>query len=148
MKTTNRSTRTKSYSQLILLPTFHERLKYVYDPKRIGEETFGDNRYYNQSFYTSDEWKRARREAIVRDTCGGYCLDLGCKDCPITGRIYVHHINPITMKDIEEGSRFLFSLENLICVSQETHNTLHYGTLNRVDYEVIERKPNDTIPWR
>lgn len=134
----------KTYSELILLPTLEERFKYLAQGAKPTEETFGSNRYVNQQFYRSQEWAYAKRHAIIRDNG----CELGLEEYPITGRIYVHHIDPITIDDIENASRKLFDLENLICVSFKMHQAIHYGDESFLEiYEWKERTPNDTIPW-
>lgn len=138
--------RIRTYSELITLPTFQERLKYLRLNSDIGIRTFGFERYINQSFYKSVEWKRIRNEIIVRDNS----CDLAVDGYDICGKIYVHHMNPLDVNDIKYSTDYLLNPEYLICVSFDTHNAIHYGLddnyLNR--YEVIERKPNDTCPWR
>lgn len=138
----------KSYSELILLPTFEERLKYLSSNTIVGELKFGHARYLNQSFYHSTEWKNTRRKVILRDTINDYVGDMGLEDYPIYGRIIVHHINELTLEDFENGSSKLFDLENLICVSHDTHQLLTYGVTEFREPRFIERRPNDTIPWR
>lgn len=138
----------KSYSELILLPTFEERLKYLSSNTIVGESKFGHDRYINQSFYHSTEWKKARRKAILRDTFGDCVGDMALKDYPIFGRIIVHHINELTLEDLENGSNKLFDLENLVCVSHDTHQLLTYGVTEFREPKLVERYPNDTIPWR
>lgn len=132
----------KTYKDLMSFPTYAERLAYLSERSSIGIQTFGADRYLNQSFYSSLEWKKARRQAILRDNG----TDMGLKDMLINGQIIVHHINPITVQDIENCSSALFDLNNLICVSKETHNKIHYGESKCEEY--VERKPFDTIPWR
>lgn len=134
----------RSYSETIKLPDFAERLRYLSTRGKIGDETFGAERYLNQTFYTSPEWKRTRREVIIRDDG----CDLACKDLVIPGPIYVHHINPITIKMVEQRDPALFDLENLICCSWGTHTAIHYGDVESLLAPPVERKPNDTIPWR
>ena len=134
---------TKSYSRLISLPTFEERFIYLQTNSRIGDETFGFDRYLNQHFYTSKEWRDMRNRIIVRDEG----LDLACEGYPIFGPIYIHHISPITAKDIQETTEFLLNPENLICMSFNTHNLLHYG-VEAPNKKPIERTQNDTCPWR
>lgn len=111
---------------------------------RIGDETFGMERYLNQYFYGTPEWRALRQEAIIRDQ--GY--DLGIEDHPIGGRIEVHHINPITIEDIKNRSPNLLDMENVICVSSNTHKAIHYGDASLLPHDPIERKPNDTCPWK
>lgn len=134
----------KSYSELQKLKTFKERFDYLSLNGNVGEPTFGSHRYLNQKFYHSPEWRRARREVIKRDQG----LDLGCKDHEISGHIYVHHINPISAKDIESRSKILFDPENLISTSYMTSQAIHYGDFSLIEGSKFqERKPNDTKLW-
>ena len=133
----------KTYKELIRIPDFYDRLEYLQDVKRVGEETFGSRRYLNQILYSSYEWKRIRGQVILRDEG----LDLAHADFPINGLLYVHHLNPITIEDILDRKPCVFDLENLVCCSMNTHNTLHYGReIERREY--VPRKPNDTCLWR
>jgi hypothetical protein len=135
----------RTYSELIELPTFEERFEYLQLNGKVAEETFGYDRYLNQIFYNSYEWKQIRRDVILRDNG----LDLGCDDKIIGGRIYVHHMNPILLKDIETRSADILNPEFLISCSFDTHNAIHYGDITLLpDYEIVERRPNDTIPWK
>lgn len=137
----------KTYSELIALPTFEERFRYLQDSAHgfTGQETFGCKRYLNQTFYQrSPEWKRARREVIIRD---GAC-DLGIQDRPIYERLFVHHMNPVTEEDIINGTQFLLDPEYLICVGFTTHNALHYGDESILEPKFIERSVNDMCPWK
>lgn len=135
----------KSYEELITFETFEERFRYLQTHSKIGVDTFGFDRYLNQKFYNSVEWKRVRNFVIARDNG----CDLGMQDRPIYGKICIHHINPIDQQDVVNASDKLFNPDNLICVSQETHNAIHYGDESIVHkYDVVERTPNDTIPWR
>ena len=135
----------KTYSELILLPTFEERFEYLKLSGGVGMETFGANRYLNQIFYGTPEWKRARRDVIARDEG----CDLAHSDRPIGTKIYVHHINPITVEDILNRRECLFDPENLISISFNTHNAVHYGDVSLlVPTSPIERKPFDQAPWR
>lgn len=136
----------KSYKELKKLKTFDERFKYLkIDGATVGQSTFGYERYINQAFYKSKEWKRVRDKVIIRDNG----CDLGIDGENIGGSILVHHINPITLKDLEEGNKKVFDVNNLICCSKDTHNALHYGSeeyLNEI--KEVERKPQDNFPWR
>lgn len=134
----------KTYSELITLPTFEERFRYLQLDGTVGKSTFGFDRYLNQKFYTSKEWKKIRNEIILRDNG----LDLGIEDHPIVGKIYIHHMNPIMAKDIVDQTRYLLDPEFLICVSHITHNAIHYGDENLLPRPLIERRPNDTCPWK
>lgn len=136
----------KSYSHLITLPTFEERFRYLKLGGAVGEETFGFDRYLNQVFYSTLEWKNFRRDMIVRDMG----CDLGIPDRVIGGIIILHHINSISMADIRQRNLdVLLNPENVICVSHNTHNAIHYGDESILTPStLIERKPNDTCPWR
>lgn len=134
----------RSYSEVILLPTFIERFRYLKLGGKVGEETFGFDRYLNQTLYRSVEWKRFRRDIIIRDRG----LDLACDDHEIVEKILVHHINPITLKDIERRDSKIFDPDNVICVSLNTHNAIHYGDESLLMLDPIERTPFDTCPWR
>lgn len=137
----------KSYRELKKINTFKERLDYLKLENNIGEETFGSKRYLNQQFYRSSEWKKIRNQVIVRDNG----CDLGIKNCEINGRIYIHHINPLTPEQFSDYDEFLTeynSLDNLICCSLKTHNAIHYCMDIDVSNEPVVRTKNDTIPWK
>ena len=136
----------KCYNDLLGMDTFEERLEYLMLKGSVGKETFGFDRYLNQKFYASAEWKRFRRDMILRDNGCDLGVDDGWHD--IHGRILLHHINPIIPKDFRENNlRVLMDPNNVICVSHRTHEAIHYGFKPDI-YEIVERKPNDTIPWR
>ena len=137
------TTTIKTYEELSRLETFDERFRYLVLGGTIGEETFGYDRWLNQKFYTSDEWKHLRRDVIVRD---GGC-DLGIAGMEITGRLIIHHMNPISKLDVLKHSDLLINPDYLICVSINTHNAIHYGDLSILE-PYVERRPNDTCPWR
>lgn len=135
----------KTYSELILLPTFEERFDYLKLDGTVSDLTFGADRYLNQIFYGTPEWRRARNEVIIRDDG----CDLGIGDRPIYRRIYIHHLNPLSKEDILQRRSCLFDPENLICVSFDTHQAIHYGDVNLLTpSKPVERKPNDTCPWK
>lgn len=134
----------RSYSEALLYHDFERRFNYLKLDGVVAHSTFGGHRYLNQALYQSDEWKRIRREVILRDDG----CDLAIPDRPIRGKILVHHINPITQEDIVNRAASIFDLDNLITVSFETHNALHYGDLSLVCKQTIERMPYDTAPWR
>ena len=134
----------RTYSELITLSTFEERYKYLQLSSSIGEETFGFDRYLNQNFYRSKEWKRIRDFVIIRDNG----CDLGIEDRIIHGKIIIHHMNPIRTKDIQDVSDYLLNPEYLICTTHQTHNAIHYGDENLLVRNPIERTANDTCPWR
>lgn len=133
----------KSYNELIHLLTFDERLQYLQEAQKIGEQTFGPHRRVNQVLYNSPEWKLTRHKVIVRDNG----LDLATPGYTIMGGVYIHHINAITEEDILERRPCVFDLNNLICCSFTTHNLIHFG-LEQPNKEYIPRTPNDTAPWR
>lgn len=135
----------KSYRELCRLETFSERFAYLKLDGSVASETFGSSRWVNQDFYKRHpEWKRARRDAIVRDNG----CDLGIDGLEVASGLIVHHINPITEQDILENASCLFDLDNLICVSHETHNAIHYGDAVLLSKVPLERKPNDTCLWK
>ena len=134
----------RTYSELITLSTFEERYKYLQLSSSIGEETFGFDRYLNQNFYRSKEWKRIRDFVIIRDNG----CDLGVEDRTIHGKIIIHHMNLIRTKDIQDVSDYLLNPEYLICTTHQTHNAIHYGDENLLVRNPIERTANDTCPWR
>jgi hypothetical protein len=128
-----------------MLPTFEERFRYLQLNGRVGEDTFGFDRYLNQVFYQrSPEWKSIRDYVIIRDNG----CDLGMEGYDIGGRILVHHMNPITIEDIERNSKYLLDPEFLISTSHNTHNAIHYGDESLLIVAPIERRRNDTCPWR
>ena len=134
----------RSYSTVILLPTLEERFNYLKLSGKVGAETFGYDRYLNQILYHDPEWRRIRNDVIIRDNG----CDLGVEGYEIKGRILVHHINPITIDDVKLRRYCVFDLDNLICTSHDTHNAIHYGDVNLLPKNPVERKPNDTCPWR
>ena len=134
----------KCYSELIALPTFKERSQYLRLKGSVGVDTFGFDRYLNQNFYRSSEWRRIRDHVIVRDNG----CDLGIEDRMIPGRILIHHINPICEKDIIYRTEILMDPEFLICVSHNTHNAIHYGDESLLIPELVVRTKNDTCPWK
>lgn len=138
----------KTYHELIRLPTFEDRLRYLLIGGTVGRDTFGFDRYLNQMFYRDDSWKRIRRDVILRDSYGSDVMDLGCKDRPIAGFVYVHHIAPITKDDILAHSECLLDPDNLVCCSKATHDMIHYGLEADVKPPFVERRPNDTCPWK
>lgn len=134
----------KTYSELITLPTFEERYQYLRLGGRVGEDTFGFDRYINQLFYKSDEWLNLRDKIIIRDNG----CDLGVRGREIHGRILIHHINPITVDDIVKRSDFLLNPEYLISTTKNTHDAIHYGDEGLLITVPRERTKNDTCPWR
>lgn len=134
----------KTYSELILLPTFEERFKYLQLNGRVGNDTFGFDRYINQKFYRSAEWKRIRDYIIIRDNG----CDLAADGYEIHGRILIHHMNPITISDIKFSTEYLMNPDYLICVTHNTHNAIHYGDEKQIITGPIVRTKNDTCPWK
>ena len=133
----------KTYSELIRFKTFAERLKYLSLNGNVGIETFGFNRYLNQELYNSYYWKKLRDQIILRDNG----CDLGLENYEIGGKILIHHINPITERDILDRNEIIFNPENLICVSHKTHNMIHYGYDEILESLPIERYKGDTALW-
>lgn len=134
----------RTYSELMILDSFEERYEYLRLGGNVGEETFGFDRYLNQIFYNSDEWKKIRREVILRD---GGC-DLGIPGREMDKHIIIHHMNPISKSDILERSDLLLNPEYLICTIKSTHDAIHYGDKNLLITGPVERKKNDTCPWK
>lgn len=134
----------RSYSEMITLPTFEERFKYLQLSGKVGKDTFGFDRYLNQVFYRSRRWKSIRDKVIIRDNG----CDLGVEGHEITGQIIIHHMNPITIEDIELESEFLLDPEFLISTIHNTHNAIHYGDEDLLIKLPRERTPNDTCPWK
>lgn len=134
----------RTYSELITLPTFEERYRYLRLSGRVGEDTFGFDRYLNQVFYKSPEWLKVRDYVIVRDNG----CDLAISDREIFGRILIHHMNPIDPDDILHRSKYLLDPEFLICTVKSTHDAIHYGDESSLLIVPPERTRNDTCPWR
>ena len=134
----------RTYSELITLPTFRERYEYLKLNGRVGEETFGFDRYLNQAFYKSEEWRAVRDYIIVRDNG----CDLGMEGHEIFGKILIHHMNPISKRDILDRSDLLLNPEYLICTIKNTHDAIHFGDENLLIVAPIERRKNDTCPWK
>ena len=134
----------RTYSELSKLKTFEDRFQYLRLDGIVGEETFGFDRYLNQILYQSDEWKRRRRDIIIRDNG----CDLGCEGFEVHGRILIHHVDPITVDDIVNRNPKVFDPENLILTSHNTHQAIHYGNEDLLILAPIERSKNDTCPWR
>lgn len=134
----------RCYSDLKQIDSFIERYKYLKLHGRVGEETFGFDRYVNQSLYKSQKWKRTRREIIIRDNG----CDLGVDGYELDDYIIVHHINPITLEDIEEEREMIFDPENLICCSSRTHKAIHFGDESLLPKELVIRTTGDTCLWK
>lgn len=134
----------KSYSELVKFETFEERFEYLNLSGTVGSDTFGFDRYLNQIFYKSPEWKRVRREVILRDNG----CDLGIYGRDIDKGIIIHHMNPISINDIVERRDYILNPEYLICTSHQTHNAIHYGNKSGLILTPVEREPFDTCPWK
>lgn len=135
----------RTYKEMIAKHTYEERFRYLMLNGRVGEDTFGFDRYLNQKFYKSVEWKELRNKIILRDNG----CDLAMKDYDIHGKIIIHHMNPISPTDLRFCTDFLLNPDYLVCVSFDTHQAIHYGDesyLNR--FVCVDRKENDTCPWR
>lgn len=144
----------KTYSECVSFPTFKERYKYLATHSKVGESTFGGWAYLRTRVYTGSRWIRLKNKLIIRDKG----CDLACEGHPIDGidadgreikmPIVIHHINPITKDDIIYGRECVYDPENLIICTEETHRAIHYGDYSLIDDSIIERRPNDTIPWK
>lgn len=134
----------RRYTELKRLPSFKERYDYLRLAGLVGESTFGSDRYLNQLLYRSNKWKKVRNEIILRDNG----CDLGVPGYDLRSKIIIHHMNPLTITDIEEVSDDIFNPEYLICVSHRTHNAIHFGDESLLPQMPIERYLNDTCPWR
>lgn len=135
----------RTYSELITLPTFEDRFRYLKLNGEVGKDTFGFDRYLNQRFYRSKEWMDVRREVIIRDNG----CDLAIPDREIFGQIVVHHMNPMTVSDVEDLEEYILNPEYLITTFIQTHNAIHYGDESILEgTSIIERKKNDTCLWR
>lgn len=134
----------RTYSELSKLTTFKDRYNYLRLDGFVGDETFGFDRYLNQLFYTSQKWRSIRDIVIIRDNG----CDLGVEGYEIHGKIIIHHMNPITVSDIMNETEYLLDPEFLISTMHNTHNAIHYGDENLLITGPIERKPNDTCPWK
>lgn len=134
----------KTYSEAMSIASYKERFEYLKLDGRVGEKTFGNDRYVNQLFYRSPEWRKTKRNILLRDNG----CDMACEGFDISGTIIIHHIEPITMEDILERRFKLIDPENLIAVSMLTHNAIHYGDARMLMSEPVIRTPNDTCPWK
>lgn len=135
--------KTRCYTELRQLPTFDERFEYLRLGGQVANETFGFDRWINQRFYKSPEWRKVRNDVILRDEG----RDLGVEGYELQNGIYIHHMNPMLPKDIVDASEWILNPEYLICVSFNTHQAIHYGDKSLLP-KLIERKPNDTCPWK
>lgn len=134
----------RTYLELATFGTFEERFRYLQLNGLVGEDTFGYDRYLNQIFYRSSDWKHIRNEVIIRDNG----CDLACPDRVIYGKVIIHHLNPLTKADIEGKTGALLDPNNLVCVSHLTHQAIHYGDIDILPKDPVERTPNDTCPWK
>lgn len=134
----------RTYSELIKLKTFKDRFEYLKLDGIVGEETFGFDRYMNQIFYKSREWTSVRRSVIIRDNG----CDLGVEGYEIYGKILIHHMNPINLSDIVHKTDELLNPDYLITTALSTHNAIHYGDASLLPALPIERRANDTCPWK
>ena len=134
----------KTYTELMQLPGYEERLEYLKMQGKAGEETFGAERYLNQVFYKSPEWRRVRDQVIVRDLG----CDMALEGFELQDEIIIHHMNPINVEDITERNEDILNPEYLVCVSKSTHNLIHYGADARRRPLIVERTPNDMAPWK
>ena len=134
----------RTYTEMISLPTFKERYKYLQLNGGVSEETFGFDRYINQQFYKSQQWKKLRNDIIIRDNG----CDLADPDRIINKTIIIHHMNPVSKRDILDQTEWLLNPDFLVCVSLRTHNAIHYGDESLLFTELVERTANDTCPWR
>lgn len=136
----------KTYSDLIRFDSFEDRLTYLLLHGQVGSSTFGSHRYLNQEFYTSYRWQKFRQQIILRDMG----CDLAHPDFPIPKgvKLFIHHINPISIDDLQHGADSLLDPENVICVTFNTHQAIHYSDPSIALPNIADRKPNDTVPWR
>lgn len=134
----------RRYSELQRLSTFEERYNYLRLRGRVGQDTFGFDRVFNQMFYQSKEWKHTRHEIIVRDNG----CDLGVEGYDIYGPIIIHHMNPISLDDIRDATEYLLNPEYLIATTDRTHKAIHYGDESLLLKAPIERSRFDTCPWK
>lgn len=138
-----RAMKVRCYTDLRLLPTFEERYEYLKLGGEVGKDTFGFDRWINQRFYRSPEWKRIRRDVIIRDEG----RDLAMEGYELQNEIYVHHMNPMLPKDIVNSEDWILNPEYLVCVSFNTHQAIHYGDRGML-MTLVERTPFDTCPWK
>lgn len=142
-KLTKAMTITRTYSELSRLETFEDRFRYLCLAGRVGEATFGWDRWINQKFYTSVQWRQARNYVITRDLG----CDLGVAGYEIHSKIYIHHMNPMGVSDITEADPSILDPEFLITTTHRTHNAIHYGDERQLPRQLVERHPGDTKLW-
>lgn len=133
----------RTYSELITLRTFEERFNYLALYGSLGIVTFGFDRYLNQDFYNSGPWRGVRDKIIIRDEA----CDLACPNYDIFDAIRIHHLNPITIDEVERGDPALINPEFLICTSINTHNAIHFGSSKTLIHLPVERRKGDTKLW-
>lgn len=133
----------RRYGELIRLSTHEDRYEYLKLGGAVGHETFGFERWMNQEFYRSTEWRHIRNHVIARDLGN----DLGVEGYAIHDRVYVHHMNPLKPSDIVHGDAAMLDPEYLICVSHRTHNAIHYGDKKLLPQPMVVRRPGDTTLW-
>lgn len=138
----------KTYSELIKIDDYYKRFEYLRLGGKVGEDTFGFDRWLNQKFYTSDPWKSFRNEIILRDQACDMAFITKNGDYEIKDRLIVHHLNAITREDIINRSPSLFDPENVVCVSDNTHKAIHYGNVDLLPKPIVIRTMNDTCPWK
>ena len=134
----------RCYSDLIQLNSFLDRYNYLKLKGQVGIDTFGLDRYLNQNLYRSSKWRRTRDRVLLRDNA----YDLGFEDYQIFDKVIVHHMNPLTLEDIENDVDEIYDPEYLICCSFNTHNAIHYGDERLLPKLPVERRPGDTCPWK
>lgn len=133
----------KTYSEMLHHDSFKDRFEYLALRGRVGQATFGFERWMNQDFYRSREWRSLREQIILRDNG----CDLGHEDNPIVGQALIHHIVPMTPEDFDTGNPLIVDPNNLITTTHATHNAIHYGNASLLREEWVERRPGDTLPW-
>lgn len=133
----------RTYHELIQLPSFRERYEYLRIGGLVGNDTFGFDRYLNQKFYHSPEWKQIRRDVIIRDEG----RDLAMEGYEIQNGVYIHHMNPIGKDDLQNATELLLNPDYLVCVSFGTHQAIHYGDASLLPQLPVERRPGDTKLW-
>lgn len=136
----------KTYSEMLQYSSAKDRFQYLKIAGKVGVATFGFERYLNQALYTSSDWRRFRRDMILRDN--GCDMALRDRDIPEGCIIILHHINPLSLEDVEERSPAIFDPENVVCVSDRTHRAIHYGDISLLTLGPVVRRPYDTCPWR
>jgi hypothetical protein len=134
----------KTYSELQKIAFFKDRYKYLRLGGTVGMSTFGFDRYLNQVLYRSNRWRKTRRDIIIRDNG----CDLGVEGYEITHSVFVHHMNALSLEDIEFLREDIFDPEFLICTSEKTHNAIHFGDESLLPQPLVERRAGDTCPWR